>query len=391
MKILESANVRVILALTLIHFTGDFYSSFISPLFPAYVEKLGLTMAQVGLIAGVSRLLAFIVQPSVGYLADRYQTRFFIMGGLLLLIVFIPLTGLAPCFWILLLFTALGSVGSSMFHPSVAGMVTLYARKHMGVAMSIFNLGGTLSFAIGPLFITWFVASYGLEATPVTMLLGFIVIIFMYRLIPVPREEGLKKLGFIGSIKETIGPVWKPIFLIWLVMVLRALISQSFLTFLPVYYARQGYSLVSIGTMVALFTAAGAVSGLLGGYIGDRIGYKPVFIINFVLMAPVLFLFLNLTGKWIYPGAFLAGFFLLAALPLGVVMAQELVPRGRAMVSSLMMGFAYGLGGILAPVVGKLADIFSIREVLFYVSFLPVLILAIVLFFPGRPAQRPAD
>jgi len=71
-------------------------------------------------------------------------------------------------------------------------------------------------------------------------------------------------------------------------------------------------------------------------------------------------------------------------------MAQELVPKGRAMVSSLMMGFAYGLGGILAPVVGKLADIFSIREVLFYVSFLPVLILVIVFFFPGRPAQRPA-
>ena len=390
MKIFESANVRVILALTLIHFTGDVYSSFTSPLFPVFVEKLGLTMTQIGLIAGLSRFLAFIVQPSVGYLADRYQTRFFILGGLLLPIVFIPLTGIAPCFWMLLLFTALGAVGSSMFHPSVAGMVTLYARNHMGVAMSIFNMGGTLSFAVGPLFITWFVASYGLEATPVTMMLGLVFMLFLYRMVPMPQGEGLKKLGFIGSIRETIGPVWKPIFLIWLVMVLRALISQSFLTFLPVYYARQGYSLISIGTMVALFTVAGAVSGLLGGYIGDKIGYKPVFIVNFALMTPILFLFLNLTGKWIYPGVFLAGFFLLAAMPLGVVMAQELVPKGRAMVSSLMMGFAYGLGGILTPVVGKLADIFSIREVLFYVSFLPVLILVIVFFFPGRPARRPA-
>ena len=390
MKKLESANVKVILALTLIHFTGDFYSSFTSPLFPAYVEKLGLTMAQVGLVAGVSRFLAFVVQPSVGYLADRYQTRFFIIGGLLLPIIFIPMSGIAPCFWMLLLFTALGSVGSSMFHPSVAGMVTLYARNHMGVSMSVFNMGGTLAFAVGPLFITWFVASYGLESTPVTMMLGLVVMLFLYRQIPVPREEGLKKLGFIGSIRETIGPVWKPIFLIWLVMVLRALVSQSFLTFLPVYYARQGYSLISIGTMVALFTVAGAASGLLGGYIGDRIGYKSVFVVNFALMSPVLLLFLNLTGKWIYPGAFLAGFFLLAALPLGVVMAQELVPNGRAMVSSLMMGFAYGLGGILTPAVGKLADIFSISRVLFYMSFLPVLILVVIFFFPGRPAQRPA-
>ena len=69
------------MALTLIHFTGDFYSSFTSPLFPAYVEKLGLTMAQIGLIAGLSRFLAFIVQPSMGYLADQYRTRFFILGG----------------------------------------------------------------------------------------------------------------------------------------------------------------------------------------------------------------------------------------------------------------------------------------------------------------------
>jgi len=388
LKILKSGNARVIMALTLIHFTGDFYSSFTSPLFPAYVEKLGLTMAQIGLIAGLSRFLAFIVQPSVGYLADQYRTRFFILGGLLLPIVFIPLTGLAPSFRILLLFTALGSVGSSMFHPSVAGMVTLYARNNMGVAMSIFNLGGTLAFAIGPLFITWFVASYSLEAAPVTMILGLVFLVFLYRVVPMPREEGFKKLGFIGSIKNTIGPVWKPIFLIWLVMVLRALISQSFLTFLPVYYARQGYSLISIGTLVALFTVAGALSGLLGGYIGDKVGYKIVFIVNFALMTPVLFLFLNLTGNWIYPGVFLAGFFLLAAMPLGVVMAQELVPNGRAMVSSLMMGLAYGIGGIMTPVVGKLADIFSIREVLFYMSFLPVLILVIVFFFPGPPVHR---
>ncbi len=119
------ANAKVLFALTLVHFTGDFYSSFTSPLFPLFVEKLGLSLTEVGIIAGINRLLAFIVQPSVGYLADRHPTRGFIITGLLMTVTFIPLSGIAPGFWWLLLAIAVGSVGSSMFHPSVTGMVPL--------------------------------------------------------------------------------------------------------------------------------------------------------------------------------------------------------------------------------------------------------------------------
>ena len=126
-----ATNLRIIFALTLVHFTGDFYSSFISPLFPLFVGKLGLSLAQVGIIAGVSRLLAFVVQPSVGYLADRYQTRGFILGGVLLAVVFIPLSGIAPSFWILLTCIAVGSLGSSMFHPAVTGMVPVLSLIHI--------------------------------------------------------------------------------------------------------------------------------------------------------------------------------------------------------------------------------------------------------------------
>ena len=80
----DKANFKVIFALTLVHFTGDFYSSFTTPLFPLFVQKLNLSLVQIGIIAGLSRFLAFIVQPSVGYLADRYQTRGFVLGGVLL-------------------------------------------------------------------------------------------------------------------------------------------------------------------------------------------------------------------------------------------------------------------------------------------------------------------
>ena len=377
------ANIKVIFALTLVHFIGDFYNSFISPLSPLFVDKLNLSLTQVGIITGMSRLLAFIIQPSVGYLADRYQTRWFILGGVLMAVMFITLSGIAPTYALLLPCIAVGSIGSAMYHPSLTGMVPVYAGRNAGLSMSIFNTGGTLSFAVGPLFITWYAASFGLEAVPLTMVIGLAVAAYLFIIVPQPVSEGFKYKGFLGTLRETLGSAIKPIFLIWLVMVLRAIVGQSFLTFMPILYVSKGYSLVSAGLMFSLFTLAGTISGIISGHLSDRIGFKPIFLVTHTLMMPALLLLLYLPGNWIYPGAALAGFFNLATMPLGVVMAQSLAPRGRSMVASLMMGFAYGLGGMMSPLVGKLADLYSIEQTLFGVALLPLLTLALILNFPA--------
>jgi MFS transporter, FSR family, fosmidomycin resistance protein len=377
-----SINLKVILALTMVHFTGDFYISFISPLYPAFIEKLGLSLTQVGIIAGVNRFLAFIVQPSVGYLADRYQTRYFMLGGLAICILFIPLSGIAASFWTLLFFICVGSVGNAMFHPSATGMIPLYAGNKSGLFMSVFNTGGTLAFGLGPLFITWYVSLFSLEAVPMTMIIGLASIAFLYFTVPAPQSEGFGQLGFIGTLKETLGHVWKTIVLIWLVMVLRAVVGQSFLTFMPVLYVQKGYSIVSAGLLFSLFTVAGTLSGIIAGYVSDRIGFKPIFYLAHGLMTPALLLFLYLPGHWAFAGSALAGFFVMATLPLGVVMAQSIAPKGRSMVASLMMGLAWGLGGTISPLVGKLADIYSIEAVLWVVAFIPVVTLGLIFFFP---------
>jgi len=376
-------NLKMIFALTLVHFTGDFYSSFTTPLFPLFMEKLGLSLTEVGLIAGINRFLAFIVQPSVGYLADRYPTRAFTMAGLLLAVAFIPLSGIATGFWTLLLVISVGSVGSSMFHPAVTGMVPLYAGRNAGFSMSIFNTGGTLAFGVGPLFVTWYAARYGLAALPATMVLGLLVAVYLWFALPSPPGEGLQGRGFWGAVRETLGDAWRAVALIWMVMVLRAVVGQSFMTFMPVLFVQEGFSLVGAGTLFSLFTVAGTVSGLLSGAISDRIGFKPVFLLTHGLMTPVLLLFLQLKDGWVYVGAALAGGIVLATLPLGVVMAQSLAPRGRSMVGSLMMGFAFGLGGIVAPLVGRLADIYSVRIVLTGVSLIPLLTLPLIARFPS--------
>jgi FSR family fosmidomycin resistance protein-like MFS transporter len=339
-------------------------------------------MVQVGVITGIMRLLAFIVQPSVGYIADHYQTRFFALGGLFLTVFFIPLSGIAPNYILLTLCLAVGALGSSMFHPSVTGMVPVYAGRNAGFSMSIFNTGGTLAFSIGPVFIAWYVVSFGLSAMPLTMLIGIFALMYLFYAIPVPESEGFKYHGFIGSIKETLGHVWKPLVLIWIIMVIRAAIGQSFLTFIPVLLSEKGFSLVSIGLITSIFIIAGTVSGLVAGFLSDRIEYKKIFLVTHFMMFPALLLFLQASGNWVYVGAALAGFFVLATLPIGVVMAQELAPKGRSMVASLMMGFAYGLGGALTPITGKLADLYSIPVILFYVSFVPLATIVLILFLP---------
>ncbi len=389
MKPQNQTNLKIIFALTLVHFTGDFYSAFTTPLFPAFMAKLNLTLAQVGLIAGVNRFLSFIVQPVAGYLADRYQGRAIILGGLLMAVVFIPLSGIAGSYWMLMLFIALGSVGSSMFHPCVAGMIPLYSGNRKGFSMSVFNTGGTLAFAVGPFFITAIVAAFGLGAMPATMVLGLAAIVYLWAAVPSPESEGMASLGLIGTLKKQFGTVWKSIFLIWMVMVLRAVVGQSFMTFMPVLLVSRGYSLVSGGLMITVFTLAGTVSGLLAGYFTDRTGSRPIFLASHLLMTPALLMMLSLSGSWIYAGVFMAGFFVLATLPLGVTLAQELAPGGRSMVSSLMMGLAYGLGGAVAPVVGRLADLYSVATVLWAVAFIPLVTVPLILMFPVAKQKTP--
>jgi FSR family fosmidomycin resistance protein-like MFS transporter len=373
---------KILVALSLVHFSGDFYSSFINPLFPVFMDKMALSLTQVGILAGISRFLMFIVQPMSGYWADRHPSRGFILIGLLMPILLIPLTGLATGFYGLLFCIVIGSAGSSLFHPPVTGMVPLYAGRNLGLAMSIYNTAGTLAFGVGPIFITWYVARFGLRAMPLTMAIGLSIWIYFYWVIPKPKGDGMAQYGFLETLRQTLGSVWIPILLIWLAMVVRALVGQSLMTFMPVLWVQKGHTIVSAGILFSIFTISGTMAGILCGYLSDRMGYKRLLWITHGLMTPFLILFLLVPGDWIYPATILAGGFNMASLPLGVVMAQKIAPKGRSMVASLMMGLAFGTGGIFAPIVGRLGDIFTIQSVLMILVCIPLLSLIPIYFIP---------
>jgi MFS transporter, FSR family, fosmidomycin resistance protein len=380
-------NKKAIFALFLIHFTGDFFQSFIRPLLPVLANKFSLNMTQVGMITGVATFMAFLIQPIFGYLADRSRSRLILLMGIFVGAVCIPMIGIAPYFWIVLVLIGLGSISSAIYHPTAAGMVSVYGGLRTGLAMSVFGLGGTLGFTLGPIVCSAYVTLLGLKRLPILTLLGVLSFMILFVMIPAADSSEHTKMDFVGTLKASIGEVWRPIVLIWSIAFSRAFLEQSLLTFIPVLISSEGYSLVSVGGIVSLFTVGGSVSALVCGHLVDRVGFKPVYFFSFALSAPSILLFINSRGPQIYPLAFVSGFLLLATLFPALALAQKVAPQARSLVSSIVMGLALGTAGLLLPLTGKMADVFGIRTVLNYAAFIPLTALLLIRRLP-EPGKK---
>jgi FSR family fosmidomycin resistance protein-like MFS transporter len=322
--------------------------------------------------------MAFLIQPVFGYLADRYRTRLILLAGLLMGAVCIPLVGVTPAFGYVLVLIGLGSVSSAMYHPTAAGMVSVYAGRHTGFSMSLFGLGGTLGFTLGPVLMAVYVTSFGLHRLPFATLFGLVVFLVLFVLIPAPEDSSRGGQAPSETIWKRIRKVWKPVLLIWILAVCRGFVEQAVQTFIPVLYSSIGYSLISVGSLISLTTVGGSLSALVCGHLVDRIGFRPVYFSSFALSSPCLLLFIHGTGGWIYPLAFLSGFLILATLFPAVALVQKIAPEDRSLVSSIVMGFAIGTGGVLMPLTGSLADVFGIRSVLSWIASIPFAALVLI-------------
>jgi len=380
-------NKKAIFALFLLHFMGDFFQSFILPLLPLLAHKFTLSLTQVGLITGLSTFMAFLIQPIFGYLADQYRTRTILLIGSLVGVVCIPQVGIAPHFGVVLLLIGLGSIGSAIYHPTAAGMVPVYAGRHAGLSMSLFGLGGTTAYTLGPLAFAGYVTLLGLHRLPYVTLLGLLGFVTLFVLLPNSDVASHTKSNPIDSLRESIGDVWKPIALIWSIAVSRAFVEQAVLTFIPVLAASEGYSLVAVGGIISLLTAGGSVSAIVCGHLADRIGFRFIYFFSFALSSPCILLFIHSAGRQVYPIAFLTGFMLMATLFPAVALAQQVAPKGRSLVSSIIMGLGLGIAGILMPPTGKLADAFGIRTVLTPIAFIPIAALFFIRFLP-EPGKK---
>ncbi len=304
----------------LAHGVNDAYAAFLAPLLPRIMDKLGLSIAMAATLAMTLSLAASLVQPVMGYLSDRYGRRAFVVLGPLLSAVFLPLMGITSSFWVLVAFLLLGGLGSAVFHPPAASLAARISEgKGSGLRMSIFSLGGSLGWAIGPLIAVGLAGWIGLERLWVAMFPGILVAAVLYPLLPPGRTDRSARPP--PAPRAVLGALRGPLGLLFGISVVGAFAQRVFLTMGPIIAARAGASEAVGALALSVYLGAQAVGTLAGGYLADRMDRGRLLAWLTLLAFPAHLLAVSLT-----PGeapalvmATVAGFFGMAMMPAVVV------------------------------------------------------------------------
>ena len=351
------------------HFLVDGFSNIYAPLLPLLIPHLDLSLAAAGTLQMCFQLANSVAQLGFGHIADRWRPSVLLIGGPLVTVAILPLIGLANSAAVLAIVLVAGGLGAAAFHPPAAAVVHRLGGERQGLAMSFHITGGSLGFSLGPLVFAPFAERYGLPWMPLLMLPAFgILAVFLRR---VPRLERLGGHGDSGGFRALL-PYRKPLTLLYLVVVLRTLGALSFATFMPVMLTRRGMSVAEAGGVSAVYLFTSSVGGFLGGPFADRWGPRNVIIWSLVLSVPFLAAAPMQTGWPLVALVSIGGFLLQSTLPVNVTFGQMLAPISAATVSSLMMGFAWGMGGLAVPFVGLLADRVGIERALVVMAFMPL-------------------
>ena len=279
--------------LALAHFTSDAYSSFFSPLLPLLVAKLHLSLTLVGTLVALASVSSSFGQPVFGYISDRLHRPYFVAFGPLVAALFMSAIGLAPSFGALVALLMLGGLGVAAFHPQAA-VLAGEASPRRAMAMSLFVSGGTLGFAIGPLFAVSVVGALGLERTWLAAFPGVIVATLLLAwFLRVPSH--VRHPGAKPSLRE-LKPHALPLTLLYCCVVCRSAVSYGFMTFLPIHLHRLGFSLGAGGGVMTAYLTAGALGGFAGGWLAERWGGRRVVIASFIGAIPLYGGFLILPG-----------------------------------------------------------------------------------------------
>ena len=339
--------------LSLAHFTIDSYSSFYLPLLPLLVPRLGLNYTLVGTLVAVGSMSSSFAQPAFGFLSDRMSRPWFVVLGPLVAAIFLSSIGAATSYAGLVALLVLGGFGVSAFHPQTASLAGQTSAER-GKAMSFWVTGGTLGWALGPMFATASVGAFGLERTWLAAIPGLVLCAVLFAWFR--RQPPLPHAHRVRTRLSDLRPIARPLTMLYLTVVMRSAVSAGFATFLPLWVHEQGWSVAAGATVTTIYLTAGALGGFAGGWLADHIGARRVVRLSFLLAAPFYVAFFVLRG-----GAGLvclvAGYALLqSSLPVNVVMGQELSPRHASTISSLLMGAAWGVGALLMGPIGALAD-----------------------------------
>lgn len=387
----DGTVMAILLAVSFSHFLNDVMQSLISSLYPMLKNDYKLDFWQIGLLTTTFQVTASLLQPVIGMYTDKKPLPFSLPVGMCLTLIGLLMLAFAHSYEMLLVGSAFVGLGSAIFHPESSRVARLASGGRFGLAQSLFQVGGNFGSALGPLLAAFIVVPLGqggIAWFSIAAMVGIVVLI---------RVSVWYSRHIVSAAKRAAPTLFNTLprnKVISALVVLAILVcsKQAYTASLSSYYTfyvieRFGVSVQESQYLLFLFLGAAALGTFLGGPIGDRFGAKTVIwfsilgVLPFTIMLPYADLF------WTKVLTVLIGLILASAFSAIVVFAQELVPGRVGLIAGIFFGFAFGIGGIAAAVLGVVADARGIEYVFKLCSFLPMLGLLTV-FLPNMKAAR---
>ncbi len=378
----------VLAGISFSHFLNDTMQSLIASVYPILKDSYALDFAQIGLITLAFQFTASLLQPLVGHFTDKKAQPFSLAVGMSSTFFGLLLLSVARQYTVILIAAALVGLGSAVFHPESARIARLASGGRYGFAQSVFQLGGSFGTSMGPVLAALIVVPFGQPSIAWFSSIAFLAIVVLWRIGKwyKPQITARKAAPF-----DPHPDAPSPRRVLFAIAVLMALLfsKQLYVSSLSSYYIfylidRFGISTQAAQVYLFIFLAANAVGAFLGGPLGDRFGRKIV--IWFSILGALPFT-LALPYAGLFASAVLTvfiGLIISSTSASIIVFAQELVPHRFGMISGVFFGVAFGIGGLGAAVLGKLADQTSIAFVYQVCAYLPAIGLLAV-FLPKMP------
>ncbi|MEH3146896.1 MAG: MFS transporter [Methylobacterium frigidaeris] len=369
----------VLAGLSLSHLLNDLIQSLLPAIYPLLKQSYQLDFAQIGLITLAFQLTASLLQPVVGLFTDRHPQPFSLAGGMMVSLAGLLLLSTASSFPILLLAACLVGMGSAIFHPEASRVARLASGGRYGLAQSVFQVGGNAGSAIGPLLAAFIVVPHGqgsVAVFAVAALAGFTILSLVGRWYRdrLAAGAGRRKAG--GQTAEVL-PRARVVATIAILLVLifsKFFYMASFSSYFTFYLIHHfGVSVQESQLYLFVFLGAVAVGTVVGGPIGDRFGRKVVIWGSILGVLPFTVALPHVNLVWTVVLTVPIGLILASAMPAILVYAQELLPGRVGLVGGLFFGFAFGMGGLGAAILGEIADLTSIETVYRACAYLPAI------------------
>jgi FSR family fosmidomycin resistance protein-like MFS transporter len=376
----DTTTFAVILSLSFCHLLNDMMQSMVPALYPILKENYALDFAQIGLITLAFQFTASLLQPVVGIYTDRRPQPYSLAIGMSSTFVGLILMSMASSYAMILVAAALIGIGSAVFHPEASRVARMASGGRHGLAQSLFQVGGNTGSAVGPLLAAFIIVPRGQSSIvwfSAAALVAMAVLVAVGNWYSHNRHLGKPKArpapGTAGYIALSRGRVAFAITILVLLMFSKTVYSNSLGSYYT-FYLIEKFGVSVQEAQIALFVFLGSIvlGTLAGGWVGDKVGRIPVMwfsilgVLPFTLALPyaglVMTLFLSV----------LIGMIMASAFSAIIVYAQDLLPGRVGMVAGIFFGVSFGLGGLGAAALGKIADLTSIDTVYQVCAFLPL-------------------